>query len=537
MVQRRLVLAQHQQTAWTQREMEHAHHSRLRLGLQVDQHIAAADHVEPGKRRIAGQVMPGEDDALAQHLVDLDMLTQRMEVQRTQAVGQRRHRGPVVHAAPGLLHRLQIQIGGEDLQRMIVQPVAQRIAPDHRHRIGLLAGGTARHPDPHRLAGRLARQHPPDLLDQVLEGQRIAPEGGDRDQRLARQRLDLARIGRQPLEIGRQRLRAHRLHTPGQAAAQRRLLVVGQIDAAVPAHPLEQRVQVGIGRDRQHRRQQFIVDTVSRSKNVGFSDRRTHRGSGPERNSTAHALQGHAPVAPDAALGGFGHAAVTGAVGAFHQHQSSSVPDALKPVRPVAAGARQHDAGRTRSELLRQRLEEQIDRRPRDRMRLRLGQPQPTTLETDVRIVRRDQHGVGPGQIAVADLLDRHAGVRSQDLCQNRTMGRRHVLQQHEAQAGIDRKLCEQQAQAFQPASRRPHADQPRQHGRTLRCHLHADRSVLPMQLLLSCAADLAVHRALNYSIQERISVIPVTADLPRQPRSPRPPAQSCQRPAPSRPG
>ncbi|KDB51616.1 hypothetical protein X805_28160 [Sphaerotilus natans subsp. natans DSM 6575] len=50
------------------------------------------------------------------------------------------------------------------------------------------------------------------------------------------------------------------------------------------------------------------------------------------------------------------------------------------------------------------------------------------------------------------------------------------MLEKHEAQPGIDRKLCEQQAQAFQPAGRRSHANEPRQHRRALRFHLHVDR-------------------------------------------------------------
>ena len=50
----------------TQREVKDRQHARLRLGLQVDQKIAAGNEIDAGERRVGEHVMHGEDDERAQ---------------------------------------------------------------------------------------------------------------------------------------------------------------------------------------------------------------------------------------------------------------------------------------------------------------------------------------------------------------------------------------------------------------------------------------------------------------------------------------
>src|SRR6185369_5518015 len=54
-----------------EREMEERDDGGLNVGFEVDQQIAAADQIQPGKRWISGHVLQGEGDRLAQALADL----------------------------------------------------------------------------------------------------------------------------------------------------------------------------------------------------------------------------------------------------------------------------------------------------------------------------------------------------------------------------------------------------------------------------------------------------------------------------------
>jgi hypothetical protein len=444
-VQHRLVLAEHQQPAGTQREMEGVHQARLRRRLQVDQHVAAADHVEPWKRRVACQVMAREDDALAQRRSHLDAVVGGFEMACAQPLGQRRQGARVVDAAPGLAQGGHVQVGGEHLQRMRGAGLLDRVEPDHRDRVRLLAGGAAGDPHAYRLVGRLVRQAAPDLLAQRVERERVAPERGHRDQRLAHQRVEFGRVGVHPREVLGQRRHAEDLQPARQAAAQRGVLVVVQVDAVVLLDQPEQRVQVRVVRIGE-------VAWPGGHRVIACLVRLT--GAGPGAQRATHRAEGHLAVRADVACRRVRHAAVAGTVAGLDQHQSAGVADALQAVRAVRSGARQHDARGPRPERIGQRREEQVDRRPRQRARIRLAQAQSLAVEPDVGVVRRDQDRVGTRHVTVAHLADRQGAMRRQDLGQHRSMRGCHVLQQHEAQPGVGRQAGQQRAQALQPAGR-----------------------------------------------------------------------------------
>lgn len=67
----RLDAAQKQHASFTQREMEQCDNLLLHLGPQIDQQIAAAHQIQPGKGRVGDQVLIGEHDRFAQQLVDV----------------------------------------------------------------------------------------------------------------------------------------------------------------------------------------------------------------------------------------------------------------------------------------------------------------------------------------------------------------------------------------------------------------------------------------------------------------------------------
>ena len=57
-----------------QSKVKNIQHPLLHLGLQVDQHIAAADQVNPAKRRVGKQVLQAKHHRGTQRLGDREML-------------------------------------------------------------------------------------------------------------------------------------------------------------------------------------------------------------------------------------------------------------------------------------------------------------------------------------------------------------------------------------------------------------------------------------------------------------------------------
>ncbi len=71
-------------------------------------------------------------------------------VEETGQAGRRDLRldGVGEHTRAGLLDRAPVDIGGEDLEFDRLGVLIQGFPKDHREGVGLLAGGTARHPGP-----------------------------------------------------------------------------------------------------------------------------------------------------------------------------------------------------------------------------------------------------------------------------------------------------------------------------------------------------------------------------------------------------
>ena len=61
-----------------------------------------------------------------------------------------------INAVAAELKRMIVDVGGENLQLQRQFPFAHVFAQQNGDRIGLLAGGASRNPDPHGIVGRLA---------------------------------------------------------------------------------------------------------------------------------------------------------------------------------------------------------------------------------------------------------------------------------------------------------------------------------------------------------------------------------------------
>jgi len=132
--------------------------------------------------------------------------------------------------------------------------------------------------------------------------------------------------------------------------------------------------------------------------------------------------------------------------------QAASVADGLEPDAAVGAGARQDHRDGALAILLRQRVQEIIERQPRTVRRLRPRQPQQAVMHreislrrNDVDMVALDRHAVGYLQYGhrrmQAEQIDHHAGVR-----------RFEMRNQHKGDPGIRGQRLEQFPESFKPA-------------------------------------------------------------------------------------
>jgi hypothetical protein len=140
---------------------------------EVDQHVAAHHEIPRAPRwlrRRLDQVVAQEHHRRLQRGVHGEAAVGRDEPAPALVVGDVAHRERAVHAAARRGQRGLVDVGREHVE------VAADAPPDHRQRVGLLAGRAAGDPDRDRARGRLDHQpgNGPELL-------RVAVEPGVRD--------------------------------------------------------------------------------------------------------------------------------------------------------------------------------------------------------------------------------------------------------------------------------------------------------------------------------------------------------------------
>jgi len=109
-----------------ERVVKDAHHLPLEGTLQIDEHVPAGDEIEPRERRILAQVVPREDDHVADHARDLVALVGAHE-EATEPLG-----GDVeldvgrVGRRARARERAVVHVGGEDLDLERARAVAEK---------------------------------------------------------------------------------------------------------------------------------------------------------------------------------------------------------------------------------------------------------------------------------------------------------------------------------------------------------------------------------------------------------------------------
>jgi hypothetical protein len=459
--------------------MEDAGDLALQVALQVDQQVAADDQVEAGERRVADQVVRGEDAHLAHLFHQLAGVILPGEEAREPV---RRHvLGDALGVAsqPREVERLVVDIAGEDLHARARLATLHRLAEQDRDRVGLLAGGAARRPDADLSLGPGVVEKPRDHLAlERGEGLGIAEEVRDADQQVAEELLRLLGILAQALDVGRHGGELVHLHATLDPPHERRGLVAAEVVAGLAPQQRADARQLAA-----HLLGERVPDVllVQLPQVARVLDE-------PCRHLLGRQHVVHHARADRAAE----HGVVPGRFGRLRHHHPAVLLDRAQAERAVAARARQQDADGAVALVLRQRVEQAVDRHPQARRRGRLH-AQHAALDRQHRVRRDHVHVVRLHRGLVAHLLDVHARRLAEQLRHQRGVVRVEVLHHHERHAAVGRHRGEELLEGLEPAGRGAHPDYGRRRRR--RARLERLRRLRPARRSRAAARGFAHNR------------------------------------------
>ena len=440
---------QQQDARGQQGVVEQRHHPLLHAGLEVDEHVPAADQVHAAERRIPGQVVPREDAHVADGLEDLVAAVPLAE-EPAQAFGRdvlcavRQ-----VASRARLLERALGQIGAEDLEGWARLQLACRLEQADHERVDLLAGGATRHPHPH---GRSLRPVPhqarQELLAQHFIGGGVAEEGRDRDEAVFVERSDLVRVAFEVARVLLQRLDVGERHAPRDPPLDGRRLVRAEVGARRLAQQGEDRPDT-VPRLRRRRLARPLFP--GRSGDVGVAAEACELlRDALGRQDVVHAIR-----RDDAAR----HAVVRGRGRVLGEDDAAFRLDRLRSERPVRARPGQDHADRPAALGLGQRAQEGVDRQVAAARGDARDQLQHTPFEGDVALPRGDVDVVGLDCRVLLELGDRHPAALGQQLGQDALVVGVQVLHEHVGHARVVRQRSQQQLERVQAAGRGTDAD------------------------------------------------------------------------------
>ena len=410
----------------------------LQRGAEVDQHVAATDEVELGERRVPRQVLLREYTGLPDRLADL-IAAVRGHEEALQPLG----RDLVLdalgeRAGPGAGDRGSAEVGREHLDRQDAPRLPEELHQGDDQRVRLLPRGAARHPDPDRLVGGPLLQESRE--DAPPEGRvtfRVPEESRHLDQDVVVERLGLP--GRLPekTDIRLEVVDLLEQHAAGDPAPHGAWLVLREIDAGRGAEGPED------GGD------------VVATHRLIRDDRGGHGLANVRVTSDPRQLAGD----PRGRQGGVGdpgraqgHAGVRRGLRVLDEADAPRRLDRAETQRAVRARSRQHHTDRAAVLLLREGLEEPVDRHvavPGDPGR----EGEEPSGDRHVPVRRDHVDVVGLRAEALGDRDDRHRGRLGQELGQPALVPGIQMLDQHEHQPGPGGQLLQEPTDGLETAS------------------------------------------------------------------------------------
>ncbi len=225
-------IAEHEQPVVAQTVVKHWQKPALQHRVKVDQQVAAGNQIKSGEGRIQNDIMLGEQYAVTQALTDPVMVAVSGKEAGQALLRDIVFDGERVLPLPGHCDRLQVQVGGKDLEADIAlrSMMLQRLGEQYRQGVGFLAGRAAHNPGPQIVpGGSVFDQFRECFLRQVGPGLRVTEERCDTNQHFPEQQLDFLAVLLQVVRIDGQVRNAMDGHAPFNATTECTGLVQGEI--------------------------------------------------------------------------------------------------------------------------------------------------------------------------------------------------------------------------------------------------------------------------------------------------------------------
>src|SRR5262249_32710120 len=196
-------------------------------------HVAAADEIHTGKRRVAEDVLPREDAHVSNGFRNLVsaryFLKEKAKADLRNFVGN----GFLFKAGPRLLDCAFTSVCPKKLDWHFNAQFGKGFDQGDGVGIRFFSSGTSRNPDAHGFGRRtIGEQLGIDNLVQAVEHFRVPKEAGDVNQDIAVERLNFLRIAVQQLDVVAEIVDLIDVHPAQNAAADGCDLVVDEIDFA-----------------------------------------------------------------------------------------------------------------------------------------------------------------------------------------------------------------------------------------------------------------------------------------------------------------
>ena len=229
-------------------EVEVGEDAGLCIGVEVHEHVAADEQVEPGDGSVLHQVVAPEDHRAAQVVAEDVAAHQRLEVPLPAVGGDGAHLVGAVAALAGLGQRLLVDIGRVDLHPPAEVVLPERLGQEDGDRVRLLPRRAARTPDAKGLVGALPVDDAgDDGLGQVVPSGFVAEEPGDVDEDGVEEQGELVGVHLEEVHVLGVGVDPHLGQSLVDATLQARPLVPGEVEPAGGLDELEQGLEGLVG--------------------------------------------------------------------------------------------------------------------------------------------------------------------------------------------------------------------------------------------------------------------------------------------------
>jgi hypothetical protein len=442
----RLGISQHEKAVGFQGVVEEGKNAFLEHGLEINEEVPAADQVDVRERGIERDVLTREDANVAHPFGDLPA---GVDLREEALLTLGRHVGHGVlqiDSGTRFLDRGLRNVRREDLNRRIDVDELQRLHENDRDRVDLFAGRAAGNPDADRQIRRPLLQDPGENQAlEALEDFGVAKERRDRDEDVLVEGTNLGRVLLEHVDVLLDALDLLQGHPAGDAALNRRLTIIREVDA---------------GRGPDQGEDLPVLGGVDRRFFLVRPEDRPHVGMPAHSSELLGDLFGWKNEVDRAGGdGGVGHVVELGRVLLLGEGQTPFCLDRPKTQRPVRHRARENDPDRPCLVLLGERAHEVVDRELAAALARPRVDPERTVDQGNLRVGGNHIDVVRLNAHPAPDLEHAHGRRAAEDLLEHAFALGIEVLDEDVRHARVWRQVLEKLREGLESARGRADAD------------------------------------------------------------------------------